>query len=324
LAKGLGHSFAADVRNELLHINPRHQQSQKAELCAEVQVCGSIVIASSQMSLRIETSNASLAKKLFSSIKSYTGERVTLSARENRRLDKRSTVLMDLSGRDLVLPFISGLGIYQDGNLLRTMPELYRRKCCKRSYLRGLFLSCGSVSNPEIDYHLEWVLKDELMAQSLQALLADLDIDAQTTVRKNHRIVYIKGSEAIAQTLAQMGAAGALFAIENARILHEMKNRVNRAVNCETANVKKTVGASMRQVACIEYLAKTGHMAALPAHLVQAADVRLSNPQASLEELASMTSPAVTKSAMNHRLRRLVELAEQNGFIGAIGGESNG
>ena len=193
------------------------------------------------------------------------------------------------------------------------LPDNYTRTCCKRSYLRGLFLACGSITNPERAYHMEWVAHDEQMAQNVQTLLAELNIDAQQSKRKHQYIVYLKDGEGITRTLAQIGAHNALFAMENTRILHEVKNKVNRSVNCETANVTKIVNASMRQVQCIEYLAKSGRMATLNASLRQAADARLNNPQASLIELAQLMSPVATKSGMNHRLRRLVELAEQSG-----------
>lgn len=316
MTKLIGQSFASTTRDELLHVVPRHRLCQKAELCAAIQVCGSLVISEGSLCLRCTTENAALARKLYTDIKEATGERVSILTRENRKLHRRDTVMLDLCGRDIVLPFLSDLGIYEDGYLLRTLPDLYTRTCCKRSYLRGLFLACGSITSPDKAYHMEWMLHDAEMAQNVQTLLAELNIDALLSRRKQQYVIYLKDGESIAQTLAQIGAHNALFAMENARILHEVKNNVNRTVNCETANVAKIVNASMRQVQCIEYLAKTGRMATLPASLRQAADARLLNPQASLLELAQLMSPPATKSGMNHRLRRLVELAEQSGYIG--------
>ena len=266
------------------------------------------------VSLRIATENAGLARKLYTVIKDIYGQRATVLTRENRRLNMHDTVLLDLYGKEIVLPFLTELGIYSDGSLLRTLPTAYRRTCCKRSYLRGLFLACGSITNPDLAFHMEWVFHDEEMAQSVQSLLAELNIDAQISQRKHQYVTYLKDGNGISQALAQIGAHNALFAVENARILREVKNNVNRSVNCETANVSRTVNASMRQIQCIEYLAESGRMARLPAHLRQAADVRLQNPQSSLPELAALVSPPTTKSGMNHRLRRLVELAEQSGF----------
>lgn len=316
MTKRTGQSFAAMARDELLHIAPHHKPCAKAELCAVVQVCGSLILSNGILSLRISTENTGLARKAYAAVRDITGAPVDLYSRENRRLNQRDTVLLDISGRDVVLPFLMDLGIYENGQLMRALPAFARRTCCRRAYLRGLFLSCGSITNPDRAYHMEWVFHDGEMAQSVQALLASLNIDAQRGTRKTQHIVYIKDGEIIANVLAQIGAHSALFQMENARILHEVKNNVNRAVNCETANVNRTVDASIRQIACIEYLAKTGKLAGLPASLRQAADVRLNNPQASLSELSQMTTPPATKSGINHRLRRLVALAEQAGFAG--------
>ncbi len=316
MTKRTGQSFAAVARDELLHIVPHNYLCQQAELCAAVQVCGSLLLSGGVLSLRIATENAGLARKLYTFIRDMTGVRVALFSRENRRLSQRDTVLLDVNGREIVLPFLMELGIYEDGCLLRTLPAFAKRTSCKRAYLRGLFLSCGSITNPDKAYHLEWVFHDGELAQSTQALLASLNIDAQRTMRKAQYVVYIKDSGGITQTLAHMGAHNALFKVENARILREVKNNVNRAVNCETANVNRTVDASLKQIACIKYLAKTGKLARLSATLRQAADVRLSNPQVSLSELAQLTSPPTSKSGINHRLRRLVAIAEQSGFMG--------
>ena len=323
MTKRTGQSFAAATRDELLHIVPRHMPCQKAELCAAVQVCGSLLLSKGDLALRIATENAGLARKIYTFIRDITGVHASLYSRENRRLKRRDTVLLDMGGRDVVLPFLMELGIYKDGVLSRSLPAFATRTCCKRAYLRGLFLSCGSITNPERGYHMEWVFRNEGMAQNAQALLASLNIDAQRTRRKSQHVVYIKDSTRIAAALAHMGAHNALFTVENTRILHEVKNNVNRAVNCETANVNRTVDASLKQIACIEHLANIGKLAKLSARLRQAADARLNNPQASLAELSQMVSPPTSKSGINHRLRRLVTLAEQSGFIG-YEGASNG
>ena len=320
MTKRTGQSFASAVRNELAHIVDKNTLCQKAELCALVQVCGSLVLSGGALLLRIETGSASLAKKIYSSIAQFTGRRAKMFLRGNPRLNRRDSVLLDLAGENVVLPFLQNLQIYQDGRIRRTTPAYASRLSCKRAYLRGLFLSCGSITNPERAYHMEWVFRYEEAAQNCQALLATLNVDAQRSVRKAHHVVYLKDSEDIARTLAHIGAHNALFKLENVRILAQVKNNVNRAVNCETANVNRTVDASIRQIACIEHLAKTGRLATLPAALRQTADARLSNPQASLAELALLLSPQVSKSCINHRLRRLVAMAEQSGFGNGQGG----
>lgn len=307
-------SFSARTKEELVRLQNRHAGCEKAELAAAVQACGSLVITRGTLILEIATENAALARRLFGFVKAYTGQAAQLLARQNNRLHKRSTVLLQIEGRESALALLSQLGVWEAGNLLRTLPAFIRRTCCKRAYLRALFLACGSVTNPEKAYHLEWVFREMQLAQSVQALLATLNVDAQLTVRKQHVVVYVKDGDSISDILAGIGAHNAVFAWENARAMHQVKNQVNRAVNCETANLKKTVNAAMRQVACIRYLAEKGILEKCPGPLREAADARLSEPDATIAELAEMMSEKTSKSGMNHRLRRLIELAQQAGY----------
>ncbi len=307
-------SFSARTKAELVRLQNRHAGCEKAELAAAVQACGSLVIRRNTLILEMATENAALARRWFGFVKAYTGQTAQLLARQNNRLHKRSTVLLQIEGHETVLALLAQLGVWADGRILRTLPGFIRRTCCKRAYLRALFLACGSVTNPEKAYHLEWVFREMLLAQSTQALLATMNIDAQLIVRKQHVVVYVKDGDSISDILAGIGAHNAVFAWENARALHQVKNQVNRAVNCETANLKKTVNAAMRQVACIRYLAEHGILEKCPGPLREAADARLSEPDATLAELAAMMSEPTSKSGMNHRLRRLVELAQQAGY----------
>ncbi|MCR5688261.1 MAG: DNA-binding protein WhiA [Lachnospiraceae bacterium] len=185
------------------------------------------------------------------------------------------------------------------------------RSCCRRAYVRGAFLSAGSVSDPEKSYHLEIVCQDERQAQFLTELLASFEIEAKTVLRKKARVLYVKDGTNIVDTLNVMGAHVAMMDFENTRILKEMRNSVNRKVNCETANIGKTVTAAQRQIDDIRCLMESDAYAELPPALKAMAELRVSYPEATLKELGELSTPELGKSGVNHRLRKLSRLARE-------------
>ena len=166
------------------------------------------------------------------------------------------------------------------------------------------------MSDPDRFYHLELVCQNEERAMQLQSILATFGLDAKTVVRKKYYVVYIKEGNQIVELLGLMGADSALMELENIRIVKEMRNSVNRKVNCETANLNKTVSAALRQVADIEYIRDTKGLDFLSPQLEEMARVRLEAPEASLLELGSMLETPVGKSGVNHRLRKISEIAD--------------
>ncbi|MBQ9061734.1 MAG: DNA-binding protein WhiA [Eubacterium sp.] len=195
---------------------------------------------------------------------------------------------------------------------------IVRKDCCRRAFLRGAFLVAGSISDPNRSYHCEIVCGDEEAAQTLASVLADLHISARTARRKTHFIVYIKESSDLADIIGLMGARVALMEYENIRILKEMRENVNRKVNCETANINKTVSAAVRQIEDIRLIERTIGFRSLPKGLDEMATVRLQYPEATLQELGEKMSPQVGKSGVNHRLRKLGKVAD------AIRGDQGG
>ena len=186
-----------------------------------------------------------------------------------------------------------------------------KRQCCKRAFLRGAYLCIGSMSDPGKSYHLEFDCIREERARLLQGLIAEFDIPAKIALRKKYYVVYIKEGSQIVDILNVMEAHVSLMELVNVRILKEMRNTVNRKVNCETANINKTVSAAVRQMENITYLRDTIGFEKLPEGLEEVALARLSHPDASLKELGGILSPPVGKSGVNHRLRKLEELAEK-------------
>ena len=191
-------------------------------------------------------------------------------------------------------------------------PLLLKNSCCRRAYLRGCFVSIGSMSDPEKHYHLEFYCSEMPQAEQLQAVLQEFGIKARTTVRKGHTIVYLKESESIADFLSVVGAVQAMMELENLRIEKELRGDANRRVNCDTANIQKTLNAAERQLEDIRYLQERYGLQRLSDPLRQMAEVRLEYPEATLAELGEMLDPKVGKSGVNHRLRKLSEIAEEH------------
>ncbi len=198
------------------------------------------------------------------------------------------------------------------GNLEEPVSQLLiKNSCCQRAFLRGAFLSIGSMSDPQKSYHLEFVCTDEDKARQLQGVIQGFDIDAKIVLRKKYYVVYLKEGSGIVDLLNVCEAHVALMKLENLRILKEMRNSINRRVNCEAANITKTVNAATRQIEDIEYIRDHYGFQNLPENLRQMAEVRLENPDAPLKELGEYLNPPVGKSGVNHRLRKLSELADR-------------
>ncbi len=191
--------------------------------------------------------------------------------------------------------------------------------CDRKAMLRGLFMGCGSVNAPSARYHLEFVLSTPGWTAKLGRLLQDHGVRAGVTERAGHQVLYVKDGDGIVRTLSLMGASRAVMEFENVRVVREVSGQVNRRLNFETANIDKTIGSAMRQVAAIDQLDRSGRLAELSPALREVAQARRASPDLNLAELA--TSMRLSKSAVNHRLRRLVDIAE--GVVGE-GDEEDG
>ena len=193
-----------------------------------------------------------------------------------------------------------------------------KNACCKRAFLRGAFLSVGSMSDPQKSYHIEFVCDVEKQAQQIRDVVNSFDLEAKIVKRKKYYVVYLKEGAGLVDLLNIMGAHLSLMSLENLRIEKEMRNSINRKVNCETANITKTVNAANKQIEDIQWLEKHYGLSNLPDNLREMAKIRLAYRESSLQELGGYLNPPVGKSGVNHRLRKLSELAEQ---IRVKGGE---
>ncbi len=284
-------SFSSEVKLELAGRFSPARHCQIAELAAIMNLCGQYGRdEKGGFTIGFQTENEAVARKGFTLLK------------------KTYNINTDhiLTGQDM-----QGL-LDKLGDLDKPVsPLLIKNSCCQRAFLRGAFLSVGSMSDPAKGYHLEFDCVDGEKAGQLKELMRGFGIESRIIRRKKYHVVYLKEGEGIVDLLNVCGAPVSLMNMENQRILKEMRNSVNRRVNCETANIAKTVNAAARQVEDIEYIRTHYGFQNLPDNLREMAEIRLEYPDVPLKELGEYFEPVLGKSGVNHRLRRLSELAEK-------------
>ena len=269
-------SFAGKIKEELLEQTGKAQHCQLAELAALFAFCGQIITEQNGIYyVKFATENLTVAKKCYILIK------------------RVFHIVPDMDEALLVADC------------------LIDRQCCKRAFLRGIFLAAGSITDPRSGYHLELVAGSLERATRMKEIMGIFGLQAKIVGRKKNCIVYLKEGASIVDFLNVIGAHVALMEFENVRILKEMRNSINRQVNCETANIKKTVSAASRQTADIQYIHDTIGIGNLSENLSQIAKLRLENPEVTLKELGEMLEPPIGKSGVNHRLRKLSEIANE-------------
>jgi len=305
-------SFASETKKELTNLEVK-DCCGKAELSALIQMNGSLSFTSKRIVVDIQTENAAIARRIYTLIKRFYPVTVELLVRKKMRLKKNNVYIVRLV--DHARRILEDLGIIGEGFEFVTeiCPRLIMKKCCKRSYLRGAFLAGGSVNNPETSsYHLEIFSLYKEHSEALCELMNSFDLNAKTLERKKGYMTYLKEAEKITDFLIIIGANNAMLKFEDIRILRDMRNSVNRLVNCETANLNKTIGASVRQVENIKYIQGTVGLDVLPEKLREIAELRVANKDVTLKELGEMVSSGpISKSGINHRLRKVDSIAEK-------------
>ncbi|RGD91467.1 DNA-binding protein WhiA [Clostridiaceae bacterium AF29-16BH] len=306
-------SFSSEVKEELSEQIASGRHCRLAETAAILSLCGKIVITENdRYCVKIQTENLAVARKYFTLLRKTFNIRAEVSVRKSREVRFYSVIVSkDPEARRLLGETCL---LDEDGNVSECMSPMHhrllRQNCCRRAFIRGAFLAVGSVSDPKKSYHFEIVCTAPEKARQLQELLASYDVDAKVVLRKRHYVVYIKEGSQIVELLGLMGAHISLMQLENVRIVKEMRNSVNRKVNCETANLNKTVSAAVRQAEDIRYIQEKIGLDKLPMDLEETARLRLEHTEASLKELGDMLSPKVGKSGVNHRLRKLSQIAD--------------
>lgn len=309
-------SFSSKVKGEIARYSELTRSEALAQISAIMKVSGTIGFSGSGLSFKITTENPSSARLIFTLLKTHFNIHSKLMVKRSNSLKKNNIYMVVINEEMGVRGLLqeTGILIEIDGVIslnYRIQKEMVKTDEEKRAYIRGAFLGGGSISNPEKTYHLEFVTHSEEYAVDLCKLINTYGLNSKVIQRKNSFIIYIKEGEQIVDLLNIVGAHSCLLELENIRIMKEMRNNVNRLVNCETANLSKTVNAAVRQVESIKLIQREIGLKRLPKNLREVAELRLNYPDESLKDLGEMLNPPVGKSGVNHRLRKIEKIAEE-------------
>ena len=310
-------SFSSKVKEELSKEcnSPRH--CCIAETAAIISMCGKVIFdEKDHVRIEIHTENVTVARKYFTLLKKTYNINTDISIRHSSSLNKnRSYVLSvndDETARKILMTcrLMKPFGVIEEDFSISDS-LIIQRECCKRAFIRGAFLAAGSVSDPVKTYHFEIVCLSEEKAKQLQMIMETFNINARVIKRRKYFVVYVKDSSQVVDLLNIMGAYNALMDMENVRIVKDMRNNVNRKVNCETANINKTVSAAVKQIEDIRFIQMSSAVDELPESLQEMAELRVRYPEATLAELGQLLDTPVGKSGVNHRLKKISLFADE-------------
>lgn len=332
-------SFSADVKNEIGRHNNHSRHCKIAELLALVLATGEVELAEGQTKLIMRPETTVVGDKICRLIDELFDNRIE-SIRHSKYIEILGDEMTDqllqtiklsdyvdfleedwLDEEELLeieddITFVSARGVSLQN--CQFPKQVIQKDCCKKAFVRGMFLATGSVNDPKKAYHFEIVVHNKEMAEAVRQVINSFFLEAKIVKRKKYYVVYLKEGSMIVDILNVMEAHISLMDMENVRIWKDMRNDVNRRVNCETANIKKTVNAARRQIEDIEYIERTKGLKFLKESLRSVAEIRVAEPDANLAELGEMLDPPVSKSGVNHRLRKISSIAntlrEENGF----------
>lgn len=290
-------SFSLNVKKEIAN------HGKNARHCAIAELAGLLLGMADihQKQVRFHTDNPEIGKRIFALVDRVFHFRPEVKVCKNHGhhlvydiyINRQSHLVLHTCG------YYTGL------------EGLVKATCCKRAFLRGAFLAMGSMSNPEKTYHLEFVLKHDPLAQTLMGLMQEFEIIGKKIRRKNKLVVYLKEGDQIVGLLNVLSAHTALMEVENLRIYKDMRNWINRQVNCESANLRKIGRAAYYQLEAINYIESTVGLDYLTEELKSVAILRKENMEVSLKGLSELSHPPVGRSGINHRLQKIIQIAEK-------------
>lgn len=301
-------SFAEDVKNELCQYKNEDTLSAKVEASCLLRMGGSLLLGNQgRVGIRLATANNAVARRVLSILRAHYALHTSVLIRRGLNLRKKNVYTLTVE------PTVEGREALEDLALWpmdTDLPEIWLATMeARRAFLRGAFLGGGSVNKPESDYHLEFMTGNEHFAYEIVKVLRLFHIVARVTERKEAYVVYIKEGDAVTDCLQIMGAQSALMSFETVRVVKNVRNQINRQVNCETANLQKTVNAAVRQLESIRIIERHQPLRDLPPKLLEVAQLRLDNPDSSLQELMELMDGKISKSGIGHRFRKLEKIA---------------
>lgn len=298
-------SFSGDVKRELARLAPACKDCKRALLYGMFLMNR---ISRSNLTL-MHTEHKPVADCYVNLLAELTGSIVTMFISDYTGPKKKRNYTVGVEHKEDIREICRYFGIDPDRPERRLDRNCLKRECCIHSFLRGVFMACGSVTNPEKEYHLELAVGEEALAGEIAALAEECGIQFRKTNRKGSSVLYLKESEPIEDMLTLMGAVNCSLELMNVKIYKDVRNKVNRVTNCETANIGKTVNAAATQVEQIRLIERTVGLDDLPDDLRELAELRLENPEMSLRELCMELSEPISRSGVNHRLKRLAAIA---------------
>ncbi len=293
-------SFCAQLKNELASV--------KTQNCCKPALAYGIMLFGRSFSVKkisLQTANEKVAREYCNLVFEVYKIRPALTCGGTLKPTYKAEITSEADRLKILAA--SDFGISENA----VPRDLFIKDCCVHSFIRGAFLACGNINDPEKEYRAEFNLKNEKLADELAFLLAENGIKLRKILRKNGALLYTKESSAIEDLLTLMGAGKHTLSLIDTKILKSIKNNINRARNCDSANISKTVEASIKQRTAIDYLEKTDRLYSLPQELLSAALLRKENPNATLKELCALSLESLTVSGLNHRLSKIVALYEQ-------------
>lgn len=292
-------SFCSDIKTELSEI-------RVSRCCMQALTYGLLLFgrAFKPQKISMQSENLSVIKLYANMIqKSYDAE-VSITKGDSKNITYRAEVADEIDRLKILASVDFGMC---DGKISH---EFFNRACCEAAFVRGAFLACGQMSDPEKSYRVDFPVKSEALAKELQDILLRHEVASNISTRGNGYVVYIKRSEMIINLLALMGASARSLELIETTIIKEANNKTNRMFNCDGANIKKTIEASIKQRTAIEYLMKRDMLSSLPDELISAANLRMAYPESSLKDLCKNSLDTITVSGLNHRLKKIIEIYE--------------
>lgn len=324
-------SFSTKVKEEIGRHSSHSRHCQIAELLALVLAAGEVEISNGQVRLILKPENALIGDKISRLIAQLFQDKIYMIRHSKYIVIENQNMVEQVLQTVKLLDYVDYLEEnWLDEEELEEMEEsaayvssrgvslqnchfpkqVIQKDCCKKAFIRGMFLASGSVNDPQKAYHFELVVHNREIAETVRGIINSFSMDAKIVKRKKYYVVYLKEGSMIVDMLNVMEAYVSLMDMENVRIVKDMRNDINRRVNCETANIKKTVNAARRQIEDIEFIERTKGLKCLSASLRELAELRLEEQDANLSELGEMLNPPVSKSGVNHRLRKISSIAK--------------
>lgn len=301
-------TFAQKVKSELCAAE--FQSADPGGRCCEKALLYGLLLFSRRFSytgISVQTEHSEAAKKvsdLLEKLYNIKPERSSVT-----RSDRREAECLTVEREEDLNRLLSDFGHDRKSVTLRINRANIENECCNAAFLRGVFLACGSIVDPGKDYHLEFVSPHIRLGHDLADFMSEYGLEPKTIVRKGNFVLYFKDSEKIEDVLTFMGAVQCSLELMNIKVYKDLRNKVNRVTNCETANISKTVNAAVQQIDAIKRLIAADGFDSLPEELRDIAKIRLDNPEASLRELAQIAG--ISRSGVNHRLNRIMEMAKK-------------